>query len=103
MSQESVSNEDLTVDAIPPPDASWETIQRFALTFDGYDYWRSFGRCAEIANHRDPRSLAEWRTCLFFEQRRWRHFGEEPDGDALAYIRSLLEGIRTKVLRGEVQ
>jgi hypothetical protein len=42
-------------------------------------------------------TFAELRTCLFFEQRRWRHIGEVPDAEAMAYIRDLVRQIRAKV------
>ena len=81
---------------IPPSDASWTEIGEFALTFDGYEYWGSFAKCAEIANAKAPRTLEELRTCLFFEQRRWHHFGDTPDSEDLEYIRGLVERIRTE-------
>lgn len=82
---------------IPNPDASWREIAEFALTFNGYEVWGSFEKCAEIANAKRQDSLTDLRTCLFFEQRRWRHFGEDPDGEAMAYIRALVEKIRRRV------
>jgi hypothetical protein len=92
-----ISNMQLRADKLPPPDADWEAIQRFALTFNGYTYWGSFERCSEIANARRGETLTELRTCLFFEQRRWRHFGYSPDEESMAYIRRLLEQIRARV------
>jgi len=62
-------------------------------------------QCAHIANaaaHRYsqegelPDSLDELRTCLFFEQRRWHHFGATPDGEAQRYFAALLQAIRAK-------
>ena len=53
--------------------------------------------CAEIANARRHNSLTDLRTCLFFEQRRWRHFGEDPEGEDMAYIREVVEKIRGRV------
>jgi len=84
-----IRNSDLRVLDVP----SYEGWERFALSFDGYE---AVGpdRCAEIANRKSPRTLTEFRVCLFFEQRRWRHFGQEPDVEARRYIESLLEGIR---------
>lgn len=79
---------------------------RFALTFNGYEWCGSFEQCAKVGNRgadlfREsgilPRSLAELRTCLFFEQRRWRHFGLDPDEPARRYISALVEAIREKV------
>jgi hypothetical protein len=96
-----IANENLTMSDIPSADASWEEIGEFALTFDGYEVWGSFERCAEIANAKRQESLTDLRTCLFFEQRRWRHFGEEPDEEAIAYIRGLVAKIRNRVSAGD--
>lgn len=44
----------------------------------------------------DPElQLTELRGCLFFEQRRFRHFGHDPTEDDVPYIRALVEAIRT--------
>jgi hypothetical protein len=77
-------------------------IGAFALTFDGYWHWGSFEACAEVANARRGGPLAELRICLFFEQRRWRHFGDEPDARAMAYIRGIISSIRARVASGVV-
>jgi hypothetical protein len=106
-----IANADLTEHDIPSPAAEWRQIGKFALTFNGYDSWGSFDKCAEIGNHWAkahaerqalPDSLTDLRTCLFFEQRRWRHYGWEPDEQAMRYIRDLVEAIRGKVFAGEV-
>lgn len=90
---------------LPSPGADWEEIMEFALRFDGYEYWGSFEKCAKIANEwsdrfaRDgslPDNLAELRTCLFFEQRRYRHFERAPEGEEMVYIRALVEAIRER-------
>lgn len=92
-----IPNEDLALAVIPPTDASWGEIAQFCLTFNGYQAWGSFERCAEIANARRHGTLTEIRTCLFFEQRRWRHFGEAPDEQTMAYLRGLIETLRSRV------
>ena len=97
-----ISNKDLALSDIPTPEASWGELGEFALTFDGYSVWGSFDKCAEIANARRRESLTDLRTCLFFEQRRWRHFGESPDAEAMMYIRGLVEKIRNRVAVGDV-
>ncbi len=88
------------------PEADWSAIGDFALIFNAYQHWDSFERCAEIGNKAKhayetsgtvPGFLTELRTCLFFEQLRWMHFGEEPDVEAFPYIRALVSAIRALV------
>ena len=33
---DAISNEDLKIEDVPLPDAEWEDIQQFALTFNAY-------------------------------------------------------------------
>lgn len=96
-----ITNRDLADRTIPSPAADWQAIAEFALTLNGYEVWGSFEKCAEIANARKCDTLTELRTCLFFEQRRWRQQGEDPDAEALIYLRGLIEKIRTKVAASE--
>ena len=91
----------LTLGDIPSPDADWSTISEFALTFNAYEALGSLEACAEIANARKAATLTDLRTCLFFEQRRWRHFGEKPDASSMEYIRGILERIRAKIGAGD--
>lgn len=102
-----IPDHDLSEEHLPPPNADcWSVIAHFALTFDGYGHWGSFDKCGDIANAAAeryqktgqlPESLTNLRTCLFFEQRRWRHFDESPRGDDLRYIHAVVEAIREKV------
>lgn len=93
-----IPNDELTITDVPASGADWNEIGGFALSFDGY----RLPDCAEIANARRHGSLTDLRACLFFEQRRWRHFGEEPDAETMTYIRDLVERIRDHVERGDV-
>ena len=101
-----ISNQDLREGNIPGLQAPWEVVEKFALSFNGYKRYRSFARCARIANRCEaaytknravPKTLDHLRTCLFFEQRRWRHLEAFPDTAALRYIRALLSKIRSVV------
>jgi hypothetical protein len=101
-----IANEDLKESDVPQADAGWHEIGRFALSFNGYEWWGSLQKCAEVANLAAetfrksgalPESLTDLRTCLFFEQRRWHHFGFDPDAEAMKYIGALLEEIRRRV------
>lgn len=98
-----ISNANLTLTMIPGPDAGWYDISAFALQFDGYQVCGSFEECAKIANSAGEKTLTELRTCLFFEQRRWRHFGEDPDEKAMVYIRGIIEKIRAKIAAQEYE
>ena len=89
-----IPNESLKVEQVPPDNADWSEIQTFALTYDGYTEFGSVAVIGKLANKRCPSTLTEYRACLFFEQRRWRHFAEEPDPESLTYIRRLVAGIR---------
>ncbi|MDP2272889.1 MAG: hypothetical protein Q8N23_27085 [Archangium sp.] len=97
-----LSNDDLKRAQVPRADASWEEIEAFALTFGGYQ--RIGSRLTDLANQHGkagtvPTDLDELRGCLFFEQRRWRHFSERPSQDAMRHIRALIEGIRVALTR----
>lgn len=93
-----IPDEALTPHMIPDADADWDLIHEFALTYPGYTIHGSFDKCATIANNKCHETLCDLRTCLYFEQRRWRHFGSSPDKEALTYIRSLVEAIRVMVV-----
>jgi hypothetical protein len=98
-----IPNEQLAIGRIPSSLASWEAIEPFALTFNGYERYATKEEpdaCAEMANSRQANTLTELRASLFFEQRRWRHFGESPAGLDLIYVRSLLWRIRQCVREG---
>ena len=106
-----IATADLTELDVPSSGAAWAEIGRFALSFNGYEHQGSFEKCAEIANRwRDayrgegplPDSLTELRTCLFFEQRRWRHFGLDPSEEGTDYVHAVVERIRERVRSREI-
>ena len=97
MTTKTISTAKLRPKDVPPSDADIREITQFAHTFDGYARWGSFERCADIANAPDHSTIDHLRTCLFFEARRWRHFGERPDDEALQYWRSLVAEIRRRL------
>lgn len=96
-----VPNGRLRDDMVPASGCTWAAVEELALSYDGYAYWSDV---AELGNRslqrwtRDrtvPATLDELRGCLFYEQRRWHHFGEEPHGRGAEYVRALLESIRS--------
>src|SRR3989338_5323388 len=100
---EHIYEAELTSADVPGPTTHWEEIEPFAYSFRGFHHWESCEKCGEIANrilgaYLDdgslPDSLTDLRTALFFEQRRWKHFGVEPDEPSMIYIHALVEAIR---------
>jgi hypothetical protein len=100
---ESIPSENLQLEQLPPSDADWPQVWRLADTFNGYKHLGSFERCAEVANQQRNSTLTALRTCLFFECRRWHHYGVDPEGYEASYIRGLVEQIRVMVAAGRVE
>ena len=99
---EDIANAQLSVTDIPSFKKAWSRIEPFALTFDGYQYWGSIEKCAEVAA-KAPATLTQLRTFLFFEARRWTQLKKEPDEKALRHIRALVFAIKEKVKSGDLR
>jgi hypothetical protein len=101
-----ISNEELTLDLVPHPDADWEQdISPFALTFYGYGYCENSNEfwCGAKKQFLEdgtlPEDLSALRSLLFIEQRDWwwskRSFsGNKSD---LSFARELTRAIREVV------
>lgn len=100
-----IHNIDLRLDQIPPIDSDYSIIAGFALSFDGYNRIKDIALfankiLAELQNDQaiiSKLTLTELRACLFYEQRRHRHFGEDPEGADRDYIDRLLLEISKRV------
>jgi hypothetical protein len=92
-----IPNSELSLQDLPPDNAPWDLLAEFALTFQGSNILDS----GTIANDRLHDTLSNLRTCLRFEQRRYRHMGAEPTGDELEYMQSLIFKIRAKLLTND--
>jgi hypothetical protein len=98
-----VANEALTSEQVPTKGESWDRCHEFALTYDGYAYWDNVAELAQgslarwVRDGSLPGSLDELRACLFYEQRRWHHFGDVPSGRSLDYGWALTNAIRALV------
>ena len=80
---------------VPPRGVDWSTVVRFAQTFNGYEEMGD--QCAAVANHqRESKTLSDVRACLFFEYRRYNHFGYPPDSEKMVYVYDLLDRIRER-------
>jgi hypothetical protein len=87
---------------VPESDALWWQVWEFALSYNAYDR-QGFERAAQIGNavleqwkarSELPSDLDTARAALFFEQRRFHHFGTDPTAENERYVRSLVERIR---------
>jgi len=111
------SSQNLRPTDVPGPDADWDTIQRFALLFNGYEYAEPryhpgdpTGSCRQLhedvigaIGHRDdaPESVTveDLRAALFFIPRRvrWGTWDGVPTGQDLTQSRKLIGCIRGRL------
>ena len=100
-----VASEDLQTEDFPGRGATFDVVQKFGYSFDGY---AALGMedCAKIANaalsdyyHKDelPDDLDTLRACMFFEVRRWSLYEQMPDTKANIYMFALVDAIREKL------
>src|SRR5882757_3398559 len=82
---------------VPDESALWSAIGLFALTFDPNELDPYGLKDHSLEKLSVESSLVELRAHLFFEQRRWNHFGREPDATAMSAIRRILSLVRTKL------
>ena len=88
---------------LPPDGAPIHEYFLFATqTYDGYE--RHGDRLAVLANAASeqwraagtlPTTEDDLRAALFFEARRWHHFGREPDPEVDRYVRALVARLRS--------
>jgi hypothetical protein len=87
---------------LPPAYGDWSDYARFAVTFSPQerDLCSEMGAAAVARWRRTgdvPRRLEDLRACLWFEQRRWRFVGREPDTEGMRYVGALIRAIRTRL------
>jgi hypothetical protein len=102
-----IASADLVPTDVPGPQASWFEIIQFASRHDGYatgvEALESFANSSvqhfDVNGAIDPQfSLDELRSCLFFESRRYHHFGHTPGYQGTRYIRALMAAIRGRLV-----
>jgi len=93
-----------------PAKPCWDDLQALALSINGYELAPILGLedCGDLANDRRQQyqqtgkwegdSIELW-ICLFFEQRRWRHFGYSPEDDQEAWpeILALYQALKAQL------
>lgn len=102
-----IANADLRLEHLPPPEARWDELEAFCLTYDGYaGGQKSIGQCmaqaAQVASSRlAEASLDDLRTTLFMHQRDIRNnHPMPPSDDDLRLMHAIVEQIRSRLSRG---
>ena len=82
---------------VPDSSADWAVIGRFALTFDPAETHGQQARDCDLRELGPCSSVVDLRCRLFFEQRRWNHFGRYPDPATRQLLQRLVYEIRLKL------
>ena len=86
---------------IPDINSDWETIAKFALTFNGYKFAGGMTELGLVWDKMAPdpenASLDELRACLFLIQRAGRFLGDEGNDYDLEEARGLLQLMHDKL------
>ena len=92
-----IPTNNLTLPDVPEESAPWSIIGSFALTFDLAENDPYHLKDQDLTKLSTGGSLVQLRSHLFLEQRRWNHFGREPDAAAMLAIRRIVALIRAKL------
>ncbi|WP_437978280.1 DNA methyltransferase [Sorangium sp. So ce295] len=91
-----------------PEELPWGATAKLAHVINGYEVAPAIGLgdCGELANRKSEEykqagiwtgNAAELWCCLFFEHRRYRHFGHDPEGEALDGLGALYKSLRARL------
>ena len=92
-----IKTSDLRVENLPDLGASWRVVSRFALTFDPVEIGDYGEKSGDLDNICDESSVVELRSHLYVEQRRWNHFGDDPDDETMDGIKTIMKMLHEKV------
>ena len=91
-----IPNDQLKLSDVPAPEADWDTIAEFGLTFNGRKELGSIEACAKIMKAQRHETLRDLRVCLFYEVRRL-HLKDGPGAEDIERIRGIVDLIRERV------
>jgi hypothetical protein len=97
MNRNIIPSEKLTLADLPPANASWSDIVKFAATFDLVTESAKGTHVMSVADVSKNSAIVDLRTALYVEWRRYNHFGQEPDTAVLHQIQAVLEWIRNRL------
>ena len=92
-----IATSDLKPSDVPELSADWHTIGRFALTFDPKEADPYSIKEQSFDAMTPDTDLVHLRSRLFLEQRRWNHFGREPDAAAIEGVQRVISLIKNKL------
>lgn len=92
-----ITTSDLKLSDVPDESADWRVIGRFALTFDPKEIDPYSIKEQSFDSMTPDTDLAHLRSRLFLEQRRWNHFGREPDATAMEGVKKIVSLIKEKL------
>lgn len=109
-----IANNRLRLSDVPGEGASWDAVWEFAGTYwrgipSKLEGWLKVGKYANASRtafeRNEPVStsmaLAPLRRILYFEFRRYCHYGVDPTGTDEVYVRGLVAAIRQRVETGK--
>lgn len=85
-----INNNELILEMLPDV-ADTDGVFEFAMSFNGYEHFGSFEKCAAAAKSRKRQTLSDLRNELFFEARASRHRDDERFLDVYLELRPLIE------------
>jgi len=96
---EHIATSDLKLSDVPETSADWHVIGRFALTFNPKESDPHSIKDQSFDAMTTDTDLVHLRSRLFLEQRRWNHFGRDPDAVATEGVRKIISLIKNKLNR----
>lgn len=89
-----ISSNTLSIMDVPQRNSSWRVVSAFCLTFDTTE---KVQKNLSIDSNYQRLSISDLRYILYVEQRRYNHFGKEPEIIIRQKIDDIIETIRTKL------
>ncbi|EDM26742.1 shikimate kinase [Lentisphaera araneosa HTCC2155] len=93
-----IKTSDLKLENLPDLSASWRIVSRFALTFDPTEIGDYGEKSGDLDNVSEESNIVELRSHLYVEQRRWNHFGDDPDEETMNAIKTIMKMLHEKVI-----
>jgi hypothetical protein len=92
-----IHSNNISLADVPDPKDNMKRIFDFALTFDPKELKDQGANLGKLDDVNQDSTLSELRAHLYFEQRRWNHYGRLPDSKAETQFRRILRLIREKL------